>query len=257
MVLCARDAGAYQTKQTATGMPLRWPAGSINVEIALDQGPATPGVDDSVAAAQRAVDTYVTALGGMTSDIQVQVDMRYGSPPPTDGGDGKTTVRWQDDGWDDLDPQALAVTLTSYDPSSGHITDADIIMNTRYSWCTSSDGCRGEYDVQSILTHEVGHVFGLAHDTDPDAVMYPTAAACETRKRKLAHSDLEGLSFLYAGGVDPADPPPASCAVGRRSTPDAAWILLSFGLWSLAHATFRGWRHLAARWSRRLRSPSA
>ncbi len=46
-----------------------------------------------------------------------------------------------------------------------------------------------------VILHEFGHALGLAHDTDPAAVMYPVATA---RNPDLSASDIAGIHTLYA-----------------------------------------------------------
>jgi hypothetical protein len=159
----------------------------------------------------------------------VTVAMRGSAKPgAVSAGDRVATVLWVKDGWDDdYDPNALAVTITTYDTSSGRIEDADIVVNAEFPW-TALDDCDGAYDLQSVLTHEVGHLFGLGHDSvDPEATMYPSAGVCETKKRDLGPSDIDGLSYLY---VEVEPPPPLACNVVSGGAPlsSAVWWVLGF-----------------------------
>ena len=48
-------------------------------------------------------------------------------------------------------------------------------INTRYTWttgCTEREG--SAFDLQTVFLHENGHVAGLGHSTDINAVMYPS-----------------------------------------------------------------------------------
>ena len=51
-------------------------------------------------------------------------------------------------------------------------------------------GCSGEYDVDGIMAHEVGHVIGLGHSNVAGATMYPSVSACNTGNRSLAADDI-------------------------------------------------------------------
>ena len=96
----------------------------------------------------------------------------------------------------------LAATLTGYyhqEGSAYYIDDADIYTNTRYNYTSSreADGCSGEYDIDGIMTHEVGHVIGLGHSSVAGATMYPSVSACNTAPRSLATDDINGKNDLY------------------------------------------------------------
>ncbi|MDQ3284022.1 MAG: matrixin family metalloprotease [Acidobacteriota bacterium] len=92
----------------------------------------------------------------------------------------------------------LAATLTSY-YSGSTIYDADIYTNTRYSYTSSkeTDGCSGEYDIDGIMVHEVGHVIGLGHSSVTGATMYPSVSSCNYNNRTLESDDLAGKNDLY------------------------------------------------------------
>lgn len=168
------------------------------------------------AAALRAFETYHGFLSGMTPDVELAAEIVEGQAPAIGANDGRNIVRWVKHDWDDAyDPAALAVTLMSYDTSSGRIVDADILINGEtFPWSARPDAfnCSNAYDLQNVLTHEVGHLFGLAHDkSDTNATMYPSSAMCETKKRDLDDGDIAGLRYLY---VDVAPPPTAQAAFG-------------------------------------------
>jgi hypothetical protein len=95
----------------------------------------------------------------------------------------------------------LAATLTGYYTTlSGddRINDADIYTNTAQPLYSSREaGCSGEYDVDGIMAHEVGHVIGIGHSNVAGATMYPTVSACNTGNRSLAADDFAARDDLY------------------------------------------------------------
>jgi predicted Zn-dependent protease len=92
----------------------------------------------------------------------------------------------------------LAATLTGY-YSGSTITDADIYTNTRYNYTSSreTDGCSGEYDIDGIMTHEVGHVIGIGHSSVAGATMYPSVSSCNYNNRTLEADDIAAKNDLY------------------------------------------------------------
>lgn len=230
LALLANSASAYQVRKSSSGAPLRWPEGEIGVTLALDDPPAGVSPRAATEAASRAFASYVDVIGPMSPAVTVamKTSANKGSVTPADG---VATVLWVHDSWDDdYDPSALAVTITTYDTTSGSIQDADIVVNGTFTW-TATDDCEGQYDLQSVLTHEVGHLFGLGHDTeDSEATMYPSAGVCETKKRDLDDSDLAGLEFLY---VQVTPPEPLACSVPPGGAPLSSaifWVLGFFGV---------------------------
>jgi MYXO-CTERM domain-containing protein len=111
-------------------------------------------------------------------------------------------------------PATIAVTTTTFNNKTGEIYDADIELNGAGFVFSTNDGpvcdlppprpapgCIAT-DIRNTLTHEVGHVLGLDHNTtDPDATMYPTASTGETAKRTLHQDDIDGECAIYPKGV--------------------------------------------------------
>jgi uncharacterized protein (TIGR03437 family) len=69
---------------------------------------------------------------------------------------------------------ALAVTVISAAPSvggvaTGDVTDTDIIINPAFAFSTDSST---SYDLQAVITHELGHSLGLNHTNLVGATMF-------------------------------------------------------------------------------------
>lgn len=94
----------------------------------------------------------------------------------------------------------LAATLTGYYVSQAgddRIYDADVYTNTAQPLYSSGESCSGEYDVEGIMAHEVGHVIGIGHSNVSGATMYPSVSACNTGNRTLATDDVNAKNDLY------------------------------------------------------------
>jgi Matrixin len=92
----------------------------------------------------------------------------------------------------------LAATLIGY-YSGSTIQDADVYTSQRHPFFSSreSDGCSGEYDIDGVMVHEVGHVLGIAHSDVQGATMYPSVSACNIANRTLERDDTAAKSDLY------------------------------------------------------------
>ena len=71
------------------------------------------------------------------------------------------------------------------------INEADICLNTRYSFGTADTS----YNVQTVLTHEIGHLLGFGHSSDSNAIMY--YAILPNDKRGVSTDDIYALDHIY------------------------------------------------------------
>ena len=92
----------------------------------------------------------------------------------------------------------LAATLTGY-YTGNTIYDADVYTNTKYKFYSSgeADGCSGEFDIEGIMVHEVGHVIGIGHSNVTGATMYPSVSSCNANNRTLEPDDIAAKNDLY------------------------------------------------------------
>ncbi|WP_223068305.1 matrixin family metalloprotease [Paenibacillus caui] len=74
-------------------------------------------------------------------------------------------------------------------------TEVDIDVNISYPWSTT--GTSTAYDLQSVFTHELGHLLGLSHSNVSDATMWPTISKGDTSWRTLATDDINGITAIH------------------------------------------------------------
>jgi hypothetical protein len=113
----------------------------------------------------------------------------------------------------DLD-RVLGMAFFEYDLTTGVIHSSDVFLNSTFDWSVATNGESGRFDVQSVMTHELGHFLGLGHsaigETEPAsgggrtvlgkrAVMFPIAyPRGNIEDRTLEADDVAGISDVYA-----------------------------------------------------------
>ncbi len=92
----------------------------------------------------------------------------------------------------------LALTTVTFNTITGEIYDADMEVNTADQPITADGKVLPDgYDLESIITHEAGHFYGLAHSENLRATMYPQYQHGTTLMRSLSHDDVEGICAIY------------------------------------------------------------
>ena len=156
--------------------------------------------------------------------------------------DGLSTISWEDP-QNMLATGVLAATTTGYYATSptevvngtafGKITDSDLVGNNGVNFTSFAEadaqGANGnQYDMDSILVHEVGHAHGLAHSTGEPTTMYPSIGANDWRKRTLDDDDVNGVRFIYVNGYH------------SQSSPAGTQLISNPVFLGLSPATFKG-----------------
>jgi hypothetical protein len=206
----ASPVQAYKVETSPSGVELRWTA--LPMKFSIHQAPA-PGV--TAAATQTAVRASYTTWSSVSCSYFKSKDMGVVNLPQGDENDDVNTHVWLSSWPSSYDANALGITWTQYDPSSGKILDADTHYNPQFTWSTT--GSLSAIDVQSVATHEIGHQLGLDHSSDQNATMFYATGNGDTSQRSLASDDIAGLCHIYPTGTTP--PPectsPAQCALNE------------------------------------------
>ncbi|MCA9215827.1 MAG: matrixin family metalloprotease [Planctomycetales bacterium] len=71
---------------------------------------------------------------------------------------------------------------------------SDIYFNDGFTWSTNHNG---DFDIETVALHELGHSIGFDHESTAPSVMAPYYGGVNTT---LTEDDLAGLAALYGGG---------------------------------------------------------
>jgi hypothetical protein len=186
------------------GIPLYWARQCISFSV-MDPGPKIASLADAQAVADRSFGawTAVKCNGkpvGLDVEQTAQPAQCMTSQYNKHGANANSVLfiaDWQK--YEAMSSDAFGLTLVYYNPDTGSIYDADVMLNEALGPLTiCKDTCGpGEVDIQNVLTHEAGHFFGLGHSEHADATMSPDATIGQTSKRTLTDDDRAGLCATY------------------------------------------------------------
>lgn len=86
----------------------------------------------------------------------------------------------------------VAVTQVAYKESSGEILEADMLINSLFSFSTSVSS---EKYIGNVITHELGHALGMGHGQVHRSSMFYTLAIGQSQ---LENDDANGVQDLYS-----------------------------------------------------------
>jgi hypothetical protein len=184
----------------STGKPLYWRTACIGYSLQKRLSQNLPQ-DGARLAIQRAFQAWaeVDCGGGKLSSLNFSplADVSCNRAEYNERGANVNLVTFKDDDWTykGIDNNRAKTTVT-FDGNTGEIFDADIEINSATNQISVSDKS-AQYDLQSILTHEVGHLIGLAHSDDPSATMFASYAPGSTALRSLSDDDIAAVCAAY------------------------------------------------------------
>lgn len=121
----------------------------------------------------------------------------------TDDINEKNTIIFRYEDWDGRECQdAIACTTVVTRRAAGEILDADIDLNgLEHEFVLDPIPGSGAFDLQSVLTHEAGHMIGFDHTQVDSAVMWAYVNWGDAAmKRQLAEDDVTILCDTYTAG---------------------------------------------------------
>jgi hypothetical protein len=189
----------------------KWPGKTIRISLSTSLGSPSSAVNpgsDVMGAVRRALSRWATVANIRFEEVESNVQ----SISPVSGGDGISLITIAET------PENLSIfgsghnparTRVFYDPETGEIYEADIAINPRATAGDgtplqfSTDGTPGTYDLESTLTHEIGHLLGLEHSSVIGSTMQAHQGVNGTYKlpafteRTLSEDDRARVLSLY------------------------------------------------------------
>jgi hypothetical protein len=215
---------SFQNQVKGTAVPSRWAGATVTWQLNPARGPnvdSTSGHDPIPAAAAitKAFQTWQqAALNGVAA---TQLSVTRGpdtAVTDSDMNDCTNVISFAPSDAVSFPTGTVAITTvsTAYGPVPSayacrsrtgtrvyqttlpsQIVDADIMFNPHEQFSTSTPALPGHFDLQSIATHEVGHLLGLDHDGIAHMMMYPFGDTGTSQQRELGTDDVLGIAFLY------------------------------------------------------------
>ena len=203
---------------------LRWKDRVIKIAVSnsvIEQNSNIKTDSDVIGAIRRSIGSWERV-----SDIRIEFEMsdRVNVSPSGVTGDGVSLISIaqtpENVSLFSKDPQAESAKTRVFYNRRNFITEADIVLNPFQQF--STDGTFGTFDLESTLTHEIGHLLGLRHSGVLGATMSGslpkngTFGVSDETARSLADSDIAAIRELY--GVDSTTEACCSVIVGKLST---------------------------------------
>lgn len=231
------------TTCVTTGAPLYWSTRCITLSLNVSALPAGMSptrvhylLDDALngwnAAVCNGVAPSVTLLqGAETTDLAgyrrvVSASNVVGYVPRAENTN--VVIFRQDWAAAGLAPSALALTTLTYAIDTGEIRDADMMVNLTYPLSASAPEATTN-DLPTVLLHEAGHVLGIDHSNDRQAVMWSGAGRGEQR-RALQEDDVAAVCAIHPHWIQrqcvaPGGGPPGGCRA-RPAAPSGWGVAL-------------------------------
>ncbi|MBI4865528.1 MAG: matrixin family metalloprotease [Candidatus Wallbacteria bacterium] len=178
---------------STTLIQTRWSGGQVRYRTNPNHGSNITGTNSDV---QAAVDAAFAAWDNVTNVSLTVTNDGTTSSSNKNSGDSVNSVLFQDSLTQSQLGGALAITFSQFDPSTGFFTDSDIVFNTGFNFFTTTV-VSNQFDLQSVLTHEIGHLMGLDHSSLLAATMFQTSSQGATFQRELSPDDIAGIRTTY------------------------------------------------------------
>lgn len=192
---------------------LRWRPGAIRLAVSaslLRESSNIKRESDVAGALRRSIETWSNVAN---VEFVIVNSEKLSASPAGVAGDGVNLITVAQTPENVLlfakDPENAAATTRVFYNRRGAITEADIVLNPYQQF--STDGTLGTFDLESTLTHEIGHLLGLAHSAVLGSTMHANYGKNGVfglqnfASRTLSSSDIAAVRAVYGAPEDAAD----------------------------------------------------
>ncbi|MBI4456342.1 MAG: matrixin family metalloprotease [Acidobacteria bacterium] len=190
--------GAFVRMHTPGGEPLKLPSDKVQLTLS-NQIAAAPNIlpgGDPIAALDAARQEWNQFS---TSSVFLQPFTNSSENLAKD--DGINLITFSDDSPFVRDTDNLATTVINFSPLTGTVRDTDVAFNPNFKFFVTSSN-QG-FDLQSVVTHELGHTITADHSGVQSATMWASTEELGVVQRSLDWDDIAFAASTYPTATRP------------------------------------------------------
>jgi hypothetical protein len=240
LVVFSISASSYapQYSEEKTNIKLNWKSGVIPISISnslIKSNPSIKVESDVADVVRRSLKAWEAVTDIKFEEI---VSDKQTVSPTGNFGDGVSLITIAQTPENLLlfgkDAEEVSAITRVFFNKRGLITEADIVLNPYQQF--STDGTIGTFDLESTLTHEIGHLLGLEHSPILGATMHESNSKngvfnlSSFDSRTLSATDIAAIRSIY--GTKSGEESCCGSISGKLYTADGAKSAKNYQIWA-------------------------